>query len=103
MENDIPIFHAPGGSRDLFCGGVLICRDFFRKSALENAEAALLSMNEDELRFETELFREAFLRSGKPKIQENAQPDVSQKYLCEFIGQHLSGFFGQHLSGFTSP
>jgi len=78
MENDIPLFHAPGGSRDLFCDGVLICRDFFRKTALENAEAALLSMNEDELRFETELFREALLRSGKPKIQENAQPEISQ-------------------------
>lgn len=98
MENDIPIFHAPGGSRDLFCGGVLICRDFFRKSALENAEAALLSMNEDELRFETELFREAFLRSGKPKIQENAQPDVSQN-----ISANSSGSISPDFSGSISP
>jgi len=98
MENDIPIFHAPGGSHDLFCGGVLICRDFFRKSALENAEAALLSMNEDELRFETELFREAFLRSGKPKIQENAQPEIPQS-----ISPDLSGIISSNSSGSISP
>ena len=64
------------------------------------------AMNEDELRFETELFREAFLRSGKPKIQENAQPDVSQNISANSSGSispNFSGCISPNFSGSISP
>ncbi len=55
MENEVPFFYTYEGSRDIWSDGKLLVRDYFEESAIERAEKIILSLSEQEKKFEISL------------------------------------------------